>query len=56
MNEVLQQFGRLDILVNNLGGSETQGGGFAVLNDEDWEATIQTNLLALVRLDRGFLP
>lgn len=56
VSEVLQQFGSLDILVNNLGGSETQGGGFAVLNDEDWEYTILTNLLAPVRLDRGFLP
>ena len=54
--EVFSQFGRLDILVNNLGGSETKGGGFAVLNDEDWEQTLQTNLLAPVRLDRAFLP
>ncbi|WP_140937303.1 SDR family oxidoreductase [Sphingobacterium lumbrici] len=55
-NEVLQKFGRLDILVNNLGGSETKGGGFAVLSDEDWEHSIQTNLLAPVRLDKEFLP
>jgi NAD(P)-dependent dehydrogenase (short-subunit alcohol dehydrogenase family) len=55
VNEVLAKYGRLDILVNNLGGSETQGGGFAVLTDKDWEETIQTNLLAPVRLDRGFL-
>ena len=54
--EVLEKFGRLDILVNNLGGSETPGGGFAVLTDDDWEAGIQSNLLAPVRLDRGFLP
>ncbi|WP_254560550.1 SDR family oxidoreductase [Dyadobacter diqingensis] len=54
--EILSKFGRLDILVNNLGGSETPGGGFAVLSDDHWEATIQTNLLAPVRLDRGFLP
>lgn len=56
VSEILQQFGRLDILVNNLGSSETPGGGFAVLKDEDWEETIRTNLLAPVRLDRGFLP
>lgn len=56
VDEVLSRFGRLDILVNNLGGSETPGGGFAVLTDKDWEHTIQTNLLAPVRLDRGFLP
>lgn len=56
VTEILETYGRLDILVNNLGSSETQGGGFAVLTDEDWETTIQTNLLAPVRLDRGFLP
>ncbi|MBO9202621.1 SDR family oxidoreductase [Niastella sp. MAH-29] len=56
VKEVLSKYGRLDILVNNLGGSATPGGGFAVLTDEDWETTIRTNLLAPVRLDRGFLP
>ncbi|PWN65212.1 SDR family oxidoreductase [Chryseobacterium viscerum] len=56
VREVLSIFGRLDILINTLGGSDTPGGGFAVLSDEDWENTIQTNLLAPVRLDRGFLP
>lgn len=55
VSEVTQQFGSLDILVNNLGGSETPGGGFAALSDEDWEYSLQTNLLAPVRLDRGFL-
>lgn len=56
ITEILEKFEKLDILVNNLGGSETQGGGFAVLSDEDWEHSIQTNLLASVRLDKGFLP
>lgn len=56
VEEVLSKFGKLDILINTLGGSETKGGGFSVLTDEDWETTIQTNLLAPVRLDRGFLP
>jgi NAD(P)-dependent dehydrogenase (short-subunit alcohol dehydrogenase family) len=55
-DEILAQYGLLDILVNNLGGSETPGGGFAVLTDNDWEQTLQTNLLAPVRLDRAFLP
>lgn len=56
VSEVLSTYGRLDILVNNLGSSTTPAGGFAVLSDEDWESTLQTNLLAPVRLDRGFLP
>jgi len=56
VSEVLSTYGRLDILVNNLGSSETPGGGFAVLTDEDWESTLRANLLAPVRLDRAFLP
>ncbi|WP_421871497.1 SDR family oxidoreductase [Marinoscillum sp.] len=56
VNEVLTKYGTLDILVNNLGGSETKGGGFSALSDEDWEESFQTNLFASVRLDRGFLP
>lgn len=55
MREVLTTFGRLDILVNNLGSSTTPAGGFNALSDTDWESTLQTNLLAPVRLDRGFL-
>lgn len=54
--EVLRKFGRLEILVNNLGGSETKGGGFSVLTDDDWEQSLSTNLLAPIRLDREFLP
>lgn len=56
ISEVLATYGRLDILVNNLGSSSTPAGGFTVLTDEDWESTLQANLLAPVRLDRGFLP
>ncbi len=56
ISEVLTTYNKLDILVNNLGGSETPGGGFNVLADEDWISTLQSNLLAPVRLDKGFLP
>lgn len=56
ISEVLSTYGRLDILVNNLGSSSTPAGGFAMLTDEDWESTFQANLFAPVRLDRGFLP
>lgn len=56
VGEVLSAYGRLDILVNNLGSSTTPAGGFNALSDEDWVATLQANLLAPVRLDRAFLP
>ena len=53
---VLEQFGGVDILVNNVGGSSAPGGGFAALTDEDWQRDLDTNLLAAVRLDRALLP
>lgn len=56
IDEILEKFGRLDILINNMGGSETPAGGFVALSDDDWESSFQTNLLAPVRLDRGLLP
>lgn len=56
VHEILEKFGGLDILINNLGGSDTPGGGFAALTNEDWESSMRTNLLAPVSLDRGFLP
>jgi NAD(P)-dependent dehydrogenase (short-subunit alcohol dehydrogenase family) len=56
VSQILEKFGRLDILINNLGGSDTPGGGFAALTNEDWQSAIRTNLLAPVSLDRGFLP
>jgi NAD(P)-dependent dehydrogenase (short-subunit alcohol dehydrogenase family) len=56
IDEVRVSYRGADILINNLGGSETPGGGFSALTDEDWENTLHTNLLAPVRLDRGLLP
>jgi NAD(P)-dependent dehydrogenase (short-subunit alcohol dehydrogenase family) len=46
----------VDILVNNVGGSSAPGGGFAALSDDDWQAALNQNLLAAVRLERGLLP
>lgn len=45
-----------DILIHNLGGSASPGGGFAALTDEAWLAELNLNLLAAVRLDRAFVP
>lgn len=56
IQESLKQFGGLDILVNNVGGSSTSTAGALALSDEDWQATFNTNLFSSVRLDRGFLP
>src|SRR5437870_11556190 len=56
VREVLDRLGGVDILVNNVGGSSAPGGGVLALGDEDWQDTINANLFAAVRLDRGLLP
>lgn len=54
--KIQQQFGAIDILINNLGANLAPAGGFSVLTDEHWEQALQVNLLSSVRLDRSFLP
>ena len=56
LRHVRDQLGGVDILINNVGGSSAPGGGFAALSDDDWQAALNQNLLAAVRLDRGLLP
>ena len=56
IQEIKETYGGLDILINNLGGSETPGGGFEVLTDIHWQEIFNANLFASVRLDKGFLP
>lgn len=53
---ILQEWNGVDILVNNVGGSEAPNGGFGALSDADWQRALDVNLLAAVRLDRAFVP
>ncbi|HEY2204060.1 MAG TPA: SDR family oxidoreductase [Pseudonocardia sp.] len=53
---VAERFGRLDVLVHTVGGSHAPPGGFAALDDDAWQAELELNLLAAVRLDRALLP
>src|SRR5438105_11547051 len=56
INEVLDRFGGVDILVSNVGGSSAPSGEVLALSDKDWQETFNTNLFSAVRLDRGLLP
>jgi len=56
VSEISNRFGRLDILVNNVGGSSAPNGGFLALNDDHWQKAFDLNLFPAVRLDRAFLP
>ncbi|MFW0754903.1 SDR family oxidoreductase [Pseudomonas sp. H11T01] len=53
---VSERFGALDIIVHVVGGSSAPAGGFAVLDDQQWQHALDQNLLAAVRLDRALLP
>jgi len=49
-------FGRLDVLVNNVGAVRPRLGGFLSVTDDDWDATLTINLLSAVRMTRAALP
>jgi 3-oxoacyl-[acyl-carrier protein] reductase len=50
----LDRFGRVDILVTNAGGPPA--GAAANLADQHWDATVQSLLMAAVRLSRAVIP
>jgi hypothetical protein len=53
---VRNRLGGVDIVVHVVGGSSAPAGGFAVLNDVEWQRALDLNLLPAVRLDRALLP
>ena len=50
------EFGGLDILVNNVGVVSLRLGGFASVTDEEWLASLNVNLMAAIRTTRAALP
>jgi len=54
--KIIENYGTLDILINNVGGTSSPAGGFQMLGDEDWNRDIELNLLASIRLDRAMVP
>lgn len=51
----LQAYGRVDVLVNNAGGARNAG-PFLETTDAAWQAALDLNLLAAVRLSRLVAP
>ncbi|SEQ14806.1 NAD(P)-dependent dehydrogenase, short-chain alcohol dehydrogenase family [Devosia sp. YR412] len=56
VDAVQRELGGIDILVNVLGGSSAPSGGFAALDDAEWEKEFNLNFFPAVRLDRALLP
>ncbi len=56
INEILDCFHGIDIIIHNVGGSSAPSGGFITVTDEIWQQNLNENLFPAVRLDRGLLP
>jgi NAD(P)-dependent dehydrogenase (short-subunit alcohol dehydrogenase family) len=56
IDRIHDAWGGLDILIDNVGGSDVSGGDIASLSDEVWQRILDVNLLSAVRLDRAFVP
>jgi 3-oxoacyl-[acyl-carrier protein] reductase len=50
----LERFGRVDGLVNNVGGTDIRE--LDELTDDDWQASFELNLMSAVRATRAVLP
>jgi 3-oxoacyl-[acyl-carrier protein] reductase len=55
VDATLQAFGRLDILVNNVGGARTAG-PFLETADSAWQTAVDLNMMAAVRFSRLVVP
>jgi len=51
-----EEFGGLDILVNNVGAVAVRLDGFASVTDEQWLSSLNLNFMAAVRTTRAALP
>jgi 3-oxoacyl-[acyl-carrier protein] reductase len=54
VNKTVQEFGSIDILLNNAGGPPS--GTFMELSDEDWQNAFELNLLSYIRIIREVYP
>ncbi|GAB3164996.1 SDR family NAD(P)-dependent oxidoreductase [Amycolatopsis sp. NPDC004378] len=52
----LNEFGRVDVLVNNVGAVTPRPNGFLLVTDDEWTRSVTLNLLSAVRATRAVLP
>ncbi len=55
LNQIVEKWGSLDILVNNVGGTPKTGTLFS-LSDQDWLDVFNLNLMTMVRFCREAVP
>jgi 3-oxoacyl-[acyl-carrier protein] reductase len=54
VREAIERHGRLDVLVNNVGGTDIRR--LEDLTDADWQTSFELNLMSAVRATRAALP
>jgi 3-oxoacyl-[acyl-carrier protein] reductase len=54
VRETIERHGRLDVLVNSVGGTDIRK--LEDLTDEDWQVSFELNLMSAVRATRAALP
>jgi NAD(P)-dependent dehydrogenase (short-subunit alcohol dehydrogenase family) len=53
VREAVDRHGRIDVLVNNVGGVKLRLNGFLEVSDDDFEASLQLNFFAALRATRA---
>jgi NAD(P)-dependent dehydrogenase (short-subunit alcohol dehydrogenase family) len=53
VREAVERHGRIDVLVNNVGGVKLRLNGFLDVSDDDFEASLQLNFFAALRATRA---
>lgn len=56
VERALEEFGGVDVLVNNVGGGVKWAASFLDIEDDTWERTFELNLFSTVRAARAALP
>ncbi|WP_232667683.1 SDR family NAD(P)-dependent oxidoreductase [Pseudonocardia sp. TRM90224] len=61
VQHALEELGELDVLVNNVGGGDSDGNGnlaagFAAFSDEQWAQMFELNFFSAIRTTRAALP
>ena len=56
IEQAVTHFGSVDILINNVGGTQMHAEGFLSISDADWYRTFDMDVMSMVRASRAALP